>query len=182
MRTWSYVGRDTNLRHLDLHFDLPRIVGRFAGELDSARLAEPRLMFESPRILQIAQLLAAECQGPALLDLYGDSLVLALFIELFDLRQASTPRSGKLAGRRLRQAVEYMEENCLRNIKLQELADLVGLSQTYFSSAFKASTGLACSSSLWALRQPPGQRLKRQKCDKTVKTFNAAERPSSRRS
>ena len=143
LRTWSHVVHDTSLRHLDLHFDIPTLVARFAGELDAERLGVPRLMFEDERILALARLLAAECINPGLHDLYGDSLALALFIELFQVRRDSERRQGQLAARRLRHALDYIEDNCLRSIKLQELADLVGLSQSYFSSAFKASTGLA---------------------------------------
>ena len=40
-------------------------------------------------------------------------------------------------------ATSYIEDECARNIRLQELAELVGLSESYFSHAFKASTGLA---------------------------------------
>ena len=148
LRTWSRVTAshllaDTSLRHLDLHFDVPTLVARFAGEFDARRLGEPRLMFEDERILSLARLLAAECLNPGLHDLYGDSLALALFIELFQVRRDSERRSGQLASRRLRQALDYIDANCLRAIRLQDLADLVGLSQSYFSSAFKASTGLA---------------------------------------
>lgn len=143
MRTWSHVAHDTNLRHLDLHFDVPALLSRFAGELDAERLLVPRLMFEDERILSLARLLAAECLAPSLHDLYGDSLALALFIELFQLRGEPERRHGQLAARRLRHAIDFIEDNCLRSIKLQELADLVGLSQSYFSAAFKASTGIA---------------------------------------
>jgi len=143
LRTRSHVVQDTSLRHLDLHFDIPTLVARFAGDLDAGRLGVPRLMFEDERILALARLLAAECLNPGLHDLYGDGLALALFIELFQVQRDSERRSGQLAARRLRQAVDYIEDNCLRAIKLAELADLVGLSQSYFSSAFKASTGLA---------------------------------------
>ncbi len=38
---------------------------------------------------------------------------------------------------------EFIEDNYARIIRLQELADLAGLSETYFCSAFKASTGLS---------------------------------------
>lgn len=143
MRTWSHVAHDTHLRHLDLHFDIPTLLSRFAGELDAERLLLPRLMFEDERILSLSRLLAAECLDPSLHDLYGDSLALALFIELFQLRAESGRRHGQLAARRLRHAIDFIEDNCLRSIKLQELADLVGLSQSYFSAAFKASTGIA---------------------------------------
>lgn len=143
LRTWSHVVHDTSLRHLDLHFDIPTLVARFGGELDAARLGVPRLMFEDDRILALARLLAAECLSPNLHDLYGDSLALALFIELFQVRRHSARRPGQLAARPLRHALDYIEDNCLRSIRLEELASLVGLSQSYFSSAFKASTGMA---------------------------------------
>lgn len=143
LRTWSHVVGPTSLRHLDLHFDMPALMARFAGEVDAQRLSVPRLMFEDERIQALCQLLAHECVNPGLHDLYGDSLALALFIELFQVRRDSARRPGQLAARRLRQALDYIEDNCLRAIKLAELADLVGLSQSYFSSAFKASTGMA---------------------------------------
>lgn len=143
LRTWSHVAHDTSLSHLDLHFDIPTLLSRFSGELDAERLLTPRLMFENERILGLSRLLAAECMEPGLHDLYGDSLALALFIELFQIRGEAERRNGQLASRRLRHAIDFIEDNCLRTIKLQELADLVGLSQSYFSSAFKASTGIA---------------------------------------
>lgn len=143
MRTWSHVSHDTSLRHLDLHFDIPTLLTRFAGEMDAALLLTPRLMFDSERIWSLARLLAAECVEPNLHDLYGDSVALALFLELFQVRSEAERRVGQLPARRLRHALDFIEDNCLRSIKLQELADLVGLSQSYFSSAFKASTGMA---------------------------------------
>ena len=143
LRTWSHVAQQTGLRHLDIHFDIPALLARFPGEVDAHSLSTPRLMFENERLLSLARLLAAECIEPGLHDLYGDGLVLALFIELFQIKAETARTGGTLSIRRLRHVTEYIEENCLRTIKLQELADLVGLSQSYFSSAFKASTGQA---------------------------------------
>lgn len=143
LRTWSHAAADTNLRHLDLHFDVPALLARFDGELDAGRLLTPRMMFDDARILALAQMLAAECTHPSLHDLYGDSIAMALFLELFQARGAPERRLGQLASRHLRQVTDYISDNCLRAIKLQELADMVGLSQSYFSSSFKASTGMA---------------------------------------
>ena len=143
LRTWSHVAHDSSLSHLDLHFDITTLLTRFSGELDAERLLMPRLMFENERVLSLARLLAAECVEPGLHDLYGDSLGLALFIELFEIRGGSDRRNGQLAARRLRHVIDFIEDNCLRTIKLEELAGLVGLSQSYFSAAFKASTGVA---------------------------------------
>jgi AraC-like DNA-binding protein len=43
----------------------------------------------------------------------------------------------------LRRATDFISENCTRNIRLQELAELTRMSQSHFSHSFKASTGLA---------------------------------------
>ena len=142
MRTWSHVPNGTRLRHLDLHFDLPALASRFPGELDPQRLETPRLMFDEERLLSLARLLAAECINPSLHELYGDSIALALFVELFQLPPPSRRQPGQLSPRRLRHVLDHIEAHCLRRIRLQELADLLGLSQSYFSAACKASTGM----------------------------------------
>ncbi len=48
-----------------------------------------------------------------------------------------------LAPWQLKRATEFIEANCLRNIRLQEVAALTGLSQSHFSHSFKAATGMA---------------------------------------
>ncbi|WP_235936016.1 helix-turn-helix domain-containing protein [Devosia aurantiaca] len=142
-RIWSHVSHQTGLMHLDLHFDLSTLVARLPGNLDVQRLSTPRLMFENNRVLMLARMLAAECIKPSLHDLYGEGLMSALLAELFQIKAESSRGNGALNAHRLRHVTEFIEANCLRSIKLQELADLVGLSQSYFSSAFKASTGMA---------------------------------------
>jgi AraC-like DNA-binding protein len=140
--TWSHVPVGSRLRHLDVHFDAEALVRRFDGAFDPRRLAEPRLGFADAGLLGLAQLLADEVTGGGLHDLYGEGLALALFARLFEVARPE-PRPGQLAGHRVRQAMDFIEANSARVVRLQELADLVGLSPAYFSSAFKAATGVA---------------------------------------
>lgn len=140
---WSRVSTTTYVRHLDLHFDMEALRRRLADDFDSEVFETPRLMFTDERLMTFANLLAAECQNPrAFHELYGDSLTTALFIDF--LRAA--PRGGRkrsaLATWQLRRAIDHIEANCLRAIRLEELAELVGLSPSYFSHAFKAATGI----------------------------------------
>jgi len=145
MELWAEALDIEFVRHLDLHFNIDTIATRLQEDLDTRPLSTPRLMFSDPRILSLAQLIAAECANPQPLhDLYGDGLTVALFIDLMRLAPPPAPRKrGQLAGWQLRRAISHIEEHCLRNIRLEELATLTGLSQSHFSHAFKASTGMA---------------------------------------
>ncbi|MFK0274922.1 helix-turn-helix domain-containing protein [Ensifer sp. NPDC090286] len=144
MEIWADMVDVRRIRHLDLHFNLDVLSRRLAEDLDAGRCDTPRLMFHDERFLQLAQLIAAECVNPQPLhDLYGDGLTVALFIDLMKLNRNDGRKRSPLAAWQLRRAVEYIEENWGRNIRLEELASLAGLSQSHFSHAFKASTGMA---------------------------------------
>ncbi len=142
MDLWVDVIGVRYMRHLDLHFDAQTLLQRLGEDLDPRRLAEPRLLFSDPRIVALGQLIATECvTARPLHDLYGDSLALALIIDAMKLGPAVPRQRSALASWQLRRALEFIESNCLRSIRLEELAALTGLSQSHFSRAFKASTG-----------------------------------------
>ncbi len=144
MELWAEVVDLSFVRHLDLHFDIDILRQRLADEFDSQPVETPRLMFDDPRIMSLAELIAAECSNPQPLhDLYGDGLSLALIIDLFKVNRSQPRKRSQLAAWQLRRATDYIDENCLRSIRLEELAALTGLSQSHFSHAFKATTGLA---------------------------------------
>ena len=132
-----------SLRHLDLHFDRDALARRLGEDFDDALLTRPRFLLSEPRLIALAELIAAECgAGEPLHDLYGDGLTLALLLAVLQLPPSAYRSRGKLAQWQLRRVTEYMTENCVRNIRIEELAELTGLSQSHFSHAFKASTGL----------------------------------------
>jgi len=140
---WSRVSSTTYVRHLDLHFDMEALRRRLADDFDREPFEEPRLMFTDERLMTFANLIAAECENPrAFHDLYGDSLTTALFIDFLRSSPRGERRRSALAVWQLRRATDYIEANCLRAIRLEELAELVGLSPSYFSHAFKAATGI----------------------------------------
>lgn len=145
MPLWGDCEVSSEVRHLDLHFEPRLLADRLGEDFDSEALESPRLVFSSERLFGLAALLAEECAAPqGLHDLYGESLTLALMIDFLGLQRRCRQERGRspLAAWQLRRVTDYMAENCGRSIRLQELADLVNLSQSYFSHAFKASTGL----------------------------------------
>ncbi|MCA2378417.1 helix-turn-helix transcriptional regulator [Agrobacterium sp. 22-211-1] len=131
------------VRHLDLHFDAGLLGARLVQGFDPHGLLDPHLMFEDERLLALARLIAAECDNPdPLHDLYGESLVLALLTDFLKVKREPVKKRSKLAVWQLRAATDYIREHCLRSIRLEELAELTNLSQSHFSHAFKASTGV----------------------------------------
>ena len=144
MDLWVDVIGVRTMRHLDLHFDTEVILRRLGEDLDPKKLDDPHLLFNDPGIVALGELIAAECANPQPLhDLYGDGLAMALIIDAMKLGRSAPRRRNALAAWQLRRALDFIEANCLRGIRLEELAALTGLSQSHFSRAFKASTGAA---------------------------------------
>jgi transcriptional regulator GlxA family with amidase domain len=93
---------------------------------------------------------------------------LSLLISALNLPLSARRKRSKLASWQLRRAVDFIEENCLRNIRLEELASLTGLSQSHFSHAFKASTGV-----------PPHQWQTKARLDRAKQLLLSANAPLS---
>ena len=88
--------------------------------------------------------------------LYADSLANLLAVHL--LRYYSTPIElsqrcqGGISGAKLRQVKDFITENYARDLRLDELADVAGMSRFHFSREFKRSTGITPHQYLIKLR------------------------------
>jgi AraC-like DNA-binding protein len=160
MDLWVDVTGVRSMRHLDLHFDAQTLLQRLGEDLDPKRLGDPLLLFTDHKILALGQLIAAECANPQPLhDLYGDGLALALIIDAMKLGRTAPRHKSALAAWQLRRALDFIEANCLRSIRLEELAALTGLSQSHFSRSFKVATGSAPHQCQMKLRIQRAQQL-----------------------
>lgn len=131
------------IRHLDLHFSENAVRQRFGRALDHALLARQRLKFSDDRIASIARLIADECASPDPRHRrYGEGLVDALLTLLFDVRPERAKRRAELSRHQLARVTAFLEAHCFETIRLADLAATIDLSQTQFSHAFKASTGM----------------------------------------
>lgn len=131
------------LRHLDIHLPESALIRRFGKALDPDRLSAPRLFFEDARLAAIVSLLAEECAGEEPYDdRYGEGLVDALLTALFSVRPERQKPRPSLSRGQLALSLDYIDAHCFETIRLHDLAAQLGLSETYFSHAFKASTGI----------------------------------------
>jgi AraC family transcriptional regulator len=143
MTVWGYSDGIRSVRELRMSF-APKLLGSILGdELDLTKTDRPVLLLYDDKVARCAALLADECQEPSSGGrLYGENLTTALTAALFTSRKAPTRRANGLSGWQLRRAIEYLEAHMMRDISLEEMANLVGLSQSQFARLFKISTGM----------------------------------------
>jgi AraC family transcriptional regulator len=154
MDVWGYAFDSTSsVRDVRVRFD-HSVVERLLGEeCDPKKWNEPLLLLYDARITQCAEMLAKECteeEGNS--PLYGESLTTALLAALFTSPRliARASQSG-LARWQLSRSLDYMEANLINDIRLPELANVVGLSTSHFARAFKTSAGV--TPYRWVLEQ-----------------------------
>ena len=134
------------IRHLMLQFDGAALARMLEDEVDFSSAFAPRLMFSHPGITHLAHLFAEECaSGEPKSQLYGDTLSVALVLALSRLNTSKNQsnKRGQLAPWQIRRVTEYFAAHLAEDVQLQTVCDLVKLSRSYFSRAFKMSTGLA---------------------------------------
>lgn len=149
MEVWGHGDKLRFARDATLHFDLQDLQTRLDTDFDADGVQAPRLRFADDHAWTLIRLLADVVGNPdPSTQLYGDSLVAAVGARLFTRRRGADGGdrgvdSAGLAPWQLRRVVELLNERLPHRVELSELAELTRLSQSHFSKAFKASTGLA---------------------------------------
>lgn len=145
MDMWGYSADTRFVKDANLTFDLATLGERLATEFDVDAIATPRLRFTDDRIWSLVKLLSEAVNDPdPSAQLYGDGLTAAIVARLFAHPTEPTPENIKgLSPRQLRRVIEYLDTQLPKHVELARLAELAGLSQSHFSRAFKASTGMA---------------------------------------
>jgi len=131
---------------IPLHFT--QKVAREAVEIDPDQVELlPEFRARNPSIEQIGMMLVSELQNGGLAGrLYVESLANVLAVQLLRNYSATQPRvslySGGLCDRQLLQVIDYINDYLAEEIKLSDLAELLGMSQFHFSHLFKQSMGV----------------------------------------
>ncbi|WP_165246526.1 helix-turn-helix domain-containing protein [Paludisphaera soli] len=143
--SWGFSDDIRFVKDATLTFDLATLGERLGTDFDAAATATPRLRFSDDRLWTLVRLLADAVNDPdPSAQLYGDGLTAAIAARLFAGPTGRSPRRGDgLAPWQLRRVVEYLDAHLPRRVDLADLAALVDLSQSHFSRAFRASTGMA---------------------------------------
>lgn len=145
MELWGHSTDARYLRCGRLSFDAGLLQERLGISGSPGSTDVPRLRFSDDRLWTLIKLLTdAIHESDPTAQLYGDSLTAAVAARLFEQPPKQIKGSERgLSTVQLKDAMSYLEANMPARVDLATLADLAGLSQSHYSRAFKASTGLA---------------------------------------
>jgi AraC family transcriptional regulator len=135
-----------NLLHISLRPSLlERVFEPFLANPERIELI-PAFSTSDPQIEHIGRALLAELkQGAPGGRLYGESLATALAVHLlghYTAFPATIPDiTHKLVRTEMRRALEYVHDYLDRDLSLQEIAAVSGVSPNYLTSLFKQTTG-----------------------------------------
>jgi AraC family transcriptional regulator len=144
MPVWGYSADMRFVQDAVLTFDLESAGERLEQTFARDPGTTPRLRFADERLWTLIKLLAdvVDDRDPST-QLYGDGLTAAILARLMSRPQPSARAMTGLAPWQLRRVIEYLESHVSQRVELATLSRLVGLSQSHFSHAFRASTGVA---------------------------------------
>ena len=120
----------------------------FARAIDRSKKVQliPNFATSDPLILQIGIAFKKALQNNTYSRLYIDTMANALFVHLMQYYSSIEPilkeYNDGLSRRKLQLVIDYIQANLERDLSLEELANLVGMSPCYFSKLFKQSTGI----------------------------------------
>lgn len=117
-----------------------------SGESERIQLI-PQVATSDLLVLQMGLALKKVLENNTYDRLYVDAIANALaahLIQYYSVRKPTLQEySGGLSRRKLERAIDYIHANIDRDLGLQELANLVGMSPRYFAMLFKQSTGFS---------------------------------------
>jgi len=144
MEIWGYSADMRFVKDAILTLDLKAVENRLQQTIPPDLCNAPRLRFADDRLWTMVKFLAdvVDDEDPST-QLYGDGLTAAIVAALTTLPHAPAAEVSGLAPWQLKRVVEYLDAHISQRVELATLATLVGLSQSHFSHAFKASTGVA---------------------------------------
>jgi len=146
------------VRHLVLDFNDQAMEAILGEPVDLDRALGWRLQIADERLSRLCRLFSEELTDDEPVNrLFGDGLSVALIRRLasIDTPGRTKPKNSGLAPWQLRRVTDYLSANLGKDTSIDVLAAMTSLSPSYFSRAFKTTTGT-----------PPYQWLLSARCER----------------
>lgn len=141
---WSAMDGEETFAHLDFHLEAGPLQQRLAGLIPSGKLSETVMLADAADVKgtqSLARMVADEIERPSRPAMMLDGLLSAILAEVLNLPHEPMEHTGGLSPRQISAIRRHVSEALPRRTSVAELADLCGLSESWFSRAFRQSTG-----------------------------------------
>lgn len=143
---WTTTNIAHRFSHLNLHVHQDRLLRFLSPSIGrSSAMSALRRPVEVPidsSIEALARLVVAELIEPSKSDVFAESLISSIFAGLLDIGEPQSERAkGRLTNAQMKRLVAHMSSSGAQRHSVAEMAECVGLSESWFSSAFKQTTG-----------------------------------------
>ncbi|MBR9762777.1 MAG: helix-turn-helix transcriptional regulator [Rhodobacteraceae bacterium] len=143
---WTQFTSPHRFSHVDLHLHEDRLLKFLSPALGTsaarAAIARPVELQETRAMEMLATLLVEEVTEPRKPGLYAESLVGSIVTGLLDLGEPEPERAeGRLTAAQMRRLQAAFDARGGRRLTVAEMAEAVGLSESWFAHVFKSTEG-----------------------------------------
>lgn len=143
---WTSTLSMHRFSHLNLHFHKDRLLKYLTPSVGSSAamtaMRSPVEIQDIGAVETLARLMVDETSDPTRHSLYAENLIGTILAGLLDLPQDNNrPGYGRLTQAQMNKLNAYFAASNDRRLSVAEMAATVGLSESWFSSAFKQTTG-----------------------------------------
>lgn len=143
---WTETSSQHRFTHLDLHVHRDRMLRLLSASIGTsaamATMRRPAEIEDIGAIEPLANLLAEEIANPAKPSLYAESLINGIVGGLLDVSGRPCEEiGGRLSEMQLKMLIAAVDAREDGRLSVTEMADMVGLSESWFTNVFKQTTG-----------------------------------------
>lgn len=143
---WTKFSTWHRFSHLDLHLHQDRLLRLLSpsvgGSLARSILRRPVEVQDVGPIEALASLLVDEISNPSRHAVYAESLIASIATALLDIPEGPREQpSARLTLAQMNRLTAAVRANGSRRMTVAEMAEAVGLSESWFATAFKQTTG-----------------------------------------
>jgi AraC family transcriptional regulator len=143
---WTNFTSMHRFSHLDLHLHKDRMLRFLSPSVGTsvalAALRRPVEIQDVEALGTLARLLVGEVLNPSKHPVYAESLVGSIVTGLLDIPEhGNQPANGRLTQAQMNKLISRVNARSDRRLTVAEMAETVGLSESWFANVFKQTTG-----------------------------------------
>lgn len=141
---WCDLKRDQTYSHITFHLQAGPLAQRLSGKVGRSALSQTIMVGRETATetsVALAKVAGGEIEDPKRPSMMIDGLLDGLLSEVFDLKPERLTDAKGLSARQISILTDHVHRNLEKKMSVCEIAEVCGLSESWFSRAFRQSMG-----------------------------------------